>query len=140
MNFYELVDVSQSIASRMDVQWGFFVSIHLALLGGVFFIDRPVPVHGKVAATAVYAVFATFNFRALRAQHRILERTYQDIVGLQDSDCCQGSELMAFYVNEVAANFGLRMMAVTWLMHLVAFGIFVLSVFAIRFRIQGDQQ
>jgi hypothetical protein len=124
----------------MDVQWGFFVSIHLALLGGVFFIDRPVPVHGKLAATAVYVVFATFNFRALRAQHRILEHVYQDIVELKDSACCQGSELMAFYVNEVAADFDQRMMIVAWLMHLVAFGVFVLSVFAIRFRLQGDKQ
>lgn len=138
MNFYEMVDVALSIGNRMDAQWGFFISIHLALLGGVFFVDKPVSLRGKLVTMSVYVLFAVFNFRALRLQQRLLDQTYTDIVKLGNSPCCQDSALMAFYVNEVADSFATRMMTVASLLHLAAFGIFAFSVYSIRSQLDGD--
>lgn len=134
MTFYELMDIATAVANRIDVQWGFFITIHMALLGGIFFIDKPIPLIGKLGGTLVYAIFATANFRALRLQHRILGQAYDDIVALQASACCQNSSLMKFYVAEVAEHFETRMLVVASVVHLAALLVFVLSVFSIRSR------
>ena len=56
MTFYELVNVAQAIASRIDVQWGFFITIHMALLGGALFLGNAVPKPGKIVAAILRRV------------------------------------------------------------------------------------
>jgi hypothetical protein len=134
MSAYELIDIAQSIASRIDVQWGFFLTIHLALLGGIIYVDRPLSATEKTFAVGLYSVFAVMNFRILRMQQSLLEAAYQDIVVLKDDVCCASSELIDFYVSEVSSGFGDRITYIAIGLHLLAFAVVVLSILTDRAR------
>jgi len=112
----------------------------MALLGGAFFLDNPVPKPIKIVAGCVYLVFSAANFRALRLQHTLLENTYADIVALSNDQCCVNSELMNFFVSELAANFGTRMFLVAAILHLVALCIFAISLFTIASRPRDNSE
>ena len=128
MTFYQLIDIGQSVAARIDVQWGFFLTFHLALLGGIVYVDRPLSRLEKSVALFLYSVFATMSFRILRLQQTLLEQAYNDIVALQNDTCCMGSHLMEFYVAEVNTGFGSRIFLVAAGLHLIAFAIVVVSI------------
>lgn len=130
MTFYELIDIGQSVAARIDVQWGFFLTFHLALLGGIVYVDRPLSNAQKTVALVLYSAFAVISFRMLRLQQTLLEQAYKDIVAMQNDACCAGSHLMEFYVAEVNAGFGSRIFFVAVGLHLLAFAVVVFSVIA----------
>lgn len=132
MDFFELVNVAQSVAARIDVQWGFFLTIHMALLGGIIYVDRPLSVVEKTVAIIIYLVFATLNFRMIRLQQLLLEKAYADIVALKDSACCAASNLMDFYVAEVNGGFADRVYTVTAGLHALAVAVVLLSIVADR--------
>lgn len=134
MTPYELIDIAQSVAARIDVQWGFFLTIHMALLGGIIYVDRPLSPTEKTFAVALYSIFAVMNFRVLRLQQTLLESAFDDIVALKDEACCADSQLFDFYVAEVASGFGSRISTVALALHLIAFAVVVLSVLTDRAR------
>ncbi|MCB1569819.1 MAG: hypothetical protein R3F08_14735 [Dokdonella sp.] len=134
MSWYELVSVAQTISERIDVQWGFFLTVHMALLGGIIYVDRPLSRVEKTAAVFVYAVFATMSFRLLTLQQTLLERVYKDIVALRDDACCVGSHLMGFYVGEVESDFGRRIYIIAAALHALAFLLVVSSIISDRAR------
>lgn len=134
MTLYELIDTAQSIAARIDVQWGFFLTIHMALLGSIIYIDRPLSRTEKIFALALYSIFAAMNFRVLRMQQSLLESAVLDIVALKDEACCADSNLMAYYVREVASGFGDRIAVVALGLHLIAFAVVVLSILTDKAR------
>lgn len=134
MTFYELIDVAQSFAARIDVQWGFFLTVHMALLGGIYYVDRALSIVEKSLAVFLYTVLAVMSFRMLRLQQSLLENAYADIAALQNDVCCAGSHLMEFYVTEVNAGFGSRIFFVAVGMHLLAFVVVVLSIVLDRAR------
>jgi hypothetical protein len=134
MSTYELIDIAQSVASRIDVQWGFFLTIHLALLGGIIYVDRPLSTTEKTFAVTLYSIFAVMNFRILRLQQSLLEAAYRDIVTRKDDPCCAGSELIDFYVSEVSSGFGDRITYIAIGLHLIAFAVVVLSILTDRAR------
>lgn len=136
MTFYELIDVAQSVAARIDVQWGFFLTMHMALLGGIIYVDRPLSTTEKSLAIFLYSVFAVMSFRMLRLQQSLLEKAYADIVALRNDACCTDSNLMDFYVAEVNAVFGERIFYVAIGLHLLAFVVVVLSIITDRARIE----
>ncbi len=128
MTPYELIDIANSVATRIDVQWGFFLSIHMALLGGIVYVDRPLSATEKTFAVALYSIFAVMNFRVLRLQQSLLESAFQDIVALKNDACCVNSELIDFYVAEVSSGFGTRIATVAIGLHVIAFVVVVLSI------------
>ena len=128
MTPYELIDIAQSVSARIDVQWGFFLTIHMALLGGIIYVDRPLSVMEKTFAVALYTIFAVMNFRVLRLQQSLLESIFKDIVNFSDDACCSGSELIQFYVTEVDSGFGERISSVAVGLHVIAFVVVVLSI------------
>ena len=134
MTLYELISLAQSVAARIDVQWGFFLTVHMALLGGIIYVDRPLSTVEKSMAVFLYGVFAVMSFRLLRLQQSLLERAYADIAALADSPCCAGSHLMEFYVAEVNAGFGDRIFVVAIGLHLLAFLVVVVSIIMDRAR------
>jgi hypothetical protein len=38
MTAYELFDIALGISNRIDVQWGLFITIHLAIFGGIIYV------------------------------------------------------------------------------------------------------
>ena len=104
MTPYELFDVALAVGNRVDVQWGLFITVHLAVLGGIIYMDRPLRLPAKVGAMAIYGGFAALNFRALRLQMNLLERTYQEIALLGSQECCMDNLLIKFVVEDIASG------------------------------------
>lgn len=132
MSLYDLIGVAQSVGARIDVQWGFFLTIHMALLGGIIYVDRPLSRIEKSIAIVIYLVFAVFNYRVMRLQHALLEAAYTDIVALRDDACCIDSSLMDFYVAEIESGFPERLFWVTGGLHLLAIAVVLVSIIADR--------
>ena len=134
MTPYELIDIAQSVGARIDVQWGFFLTIHLALLGGIIYVDRPLSATEKTFAVALYSIFAVMNYRVLRFQQSLLDMAFQDIAALKDDVCCTNRQLIDFYVNEVNSGFENRISTVAISLHVIAFVVVVLSILTDRAR------
>jgi len=79
MTLFELIDISQSISDRIDVQWGFFITVHMALFGGIVYVDRPLKTTEKWVAMVLYTGFSTINYIQLRNQFTLLLFSFDDI-------------------------------------------------------------
>jgi len=82
MSLYELIIISQGVSDRIDVQWGFFITIHMALFGGIVYVDRPLKLPEKWVAILLYSGFSIINYVMLSNQFSMLIITYQDIVSV----------------------------------------------------------
>lgn len=82
MSLYELIIISQGLSDRIDVQWGFFITIHMALFGGIVYVDRPLKLPEKWVAILLYSGFSIINYVMLNNQFSMLLTTYQDIVSV----------------------------------------------------------
>lgn len=74
MTEYELVSVAVATGERLDSQWAIFISVHLALLGAIVYVDRPLRRLEKIGASLIYAAFAVFNYRLIISLRDLLER------------------------------------------------------------------
>lgn len=61
MEMYQLLDIAVSLSNRLDTHWTLFISVHLALIGGIIYVDRPLQKPEKIAALLVYTGFAVIN-------------------------------------------------------------------------------
>ena len=62
MTFAELVALSTDIHTQIYEHWSIFISIHLALLGGLFAFDLDVKTSFKWGFLLFYVLFAGINF------------------------------------------------------------------------------
>ena len=104
MTPYELFDISLALGNRIDVQWGLFLSVHLALLGGIVFADRSLRRPEKIGAAVIYLAFALLNFRILRLQMNLLKATFSEIAALSTDSCCVSSALVQTVAADVASG------------------------------------
>lgn len=65
--------------------WAIFFSVHMAIFGGIIYVDRPLRVPEKLFAIAAYLVFAVMNFVALRAGQRIIGALRSDLTALHEN-------------------------------------------------------
>lgn len=79
MTLYELFDISQGISDRIDVQWGFFITVHMALFGGIVYVDRPLKLAEKWVAMLLYLGFSAVNYYQLHNQFSLLVSAFQDV-------------------------------------------------------------
>jgi hypothetical protein len=68
MTAYELIDLAVGIGNRIDVQLGIFITVHLAIFGGIIYVDRPLTRTEKVASLFIYSLFAYLNYRIMANQ------------------------------------------------------------------------
>lgn len=101
MNAAELVEIALDIGNRVDVQWGLFVTVHLAALGAMAYVDEPLHRVEKVIALVIYFGFASVNFAQMNAQLALLDAAYADIANLASS---QPGELIAQMAREHQAG------------------------------------
>ena len=99
MTPYELLDLALSLSTRIDTHWALFITVHLALIGGIIYVDRPLLKNEKVAAMAIYSGFALVNFLMMMSQARFLGSIYQQIYEMKDSVCCDTSPVIAYVVD-----------------------------------------
>lgn len=85
MTLFELLAISQDIASRIDVQWGFFITVHMALFGGIVYVDRPLKVPEKWVAMFLYLGFSLVNYTQLHNLVSMLSMSYMDIIAMAEN-------------------------------------------------------
>lgn len=128
MSIYELIELTQSLNNRIDIQWGLFITVHMALFGGIIYIDRPLRIIEKIPALLIYSGFAFVNYRIMLTQFTSLENIYLDIANLAEAGCCENSNIVAqmlAHLND--GHFGASFTVLYW-MHLVMFFLVVLSI------------
>ena len=86
MALFELIELTQNIGFRVDAQWGFFLTVHMALFGGIIYVDRPLRKTEKLVAIGLYSGFAAVNYMMLSNQLELLQRMYEEITVRFQSD------------------------------------------------------
>ncbi len=85
LSLYELLDIAASQWSKIDSLWNFFLWIHLAILGGLIAVDRPVSILERLTAMAIYSAFLFLNYLGLSTAYGYFEaiilqiRAYPDV-------------------------------------------------------------
>ncbi|MEM1092312.1 MAG: hypothetical protein AAGI67_18130 [Pseudomonadota bacterium] len=78
----EIITLSLEIGNRIDVQWGLFVTVHMALLGALAYVDKPLHPAEKLFAIVVYLGFAAINYGQMSTQLELLNAAYADVARL----------------------------------------------------------
>ncbi len=99
MSPYELLDLALSLSNRIDTHWALFISVHLALIGGIIYVDRPLSKKEKGAAILVYSGFALINYYMMKGQATFLGSIYKQIDSIKDKACCKGNAVIEHAVN-----------------------------------------
>lgn len=126
MTLYEIIALSQGISSRIDIQWSLFITVHLAIFGGIIYVDRPLRMTEKWVALFIYTGFSLINWTILRLQFDHLLRTYQDVISVAGD----GDQLAMVEFYKDALNTGLYQYVnfIIFGAHLVMFVVVILSV------------
>lgn len=94
MTAYETIQLLIAFENRLDVQWGVFITVHLALFGGIIYIDRPLGRGEKVAAMAIYLGFAAINYLVSMDLAASIHAAQEHVAALANQSCCQQNELV----------------------------------------------
>ena len=129
MTPYELIDLALSLSNRIDTHWTLFISVHLALIGGIIYVDRPLSKKEKSAAIIVYSGFATINYFMMKGQATFLQSIYQQINAIKDDACCTGNHLIDHVVKLYNYEINSLLLSSVIVIHLVMFVVVVLSIF-----------
>ncbi len=128
MELYKLVDIASASGNRIDAQWGFFITIHLAILGGIIYVDRPLEKVEKLIALVLYCGFSVVNYLGLSHQQDLLEAIIQQIYVLKDDLCCANNLLLQYYVNMVDGGYRDTSRNVALGAHAIAMLVVVVSI------------
>jgi hypothetical protein len=101
MALFELIELTQNIGFRVDAQWGFFLTVHMALFGGIIYVDRPLQKTEKIVAIGLYSGFAVVNYLMLSNQLALLRVMYGEITTRFQSE---PSALVQYYVERSNAD------------------------------------
>lgn len=128
MDIYQLLDLTISISNRIDTHWTLFITVHLALIGGIIYVDRPLKTSEKSVAILVYTGFALINYFMMLNQVNFLNSLYTDIIALNEQTCCSQLSTMQYIVKLRDAG---GMQTTIWSMvgiHLLMFVLVILSI------------
>lgn len=128
MTPYELLDLALSLSTRIDTHWALFISVHLALIGGLIYVDRPLSKREKAGAIAVYSGFALINYYMMIAQATFLASVYQQIEQIKDQPCCQDNFVVGHIVGLNAQNSEQMLVNSIIMVHLVMLVVILLTI------------
>lgn len=94
MSPYELFDIATATANRADLQWGLFITIHMALFGGIVYVDRPLKRLEKAATLIIYFGFAGINYLMTRNLLEFINLTHREIAKWANDPCCTDNLLI----------------------------------------------
>jgi len=129
MTPYELLDLALSLSNRIDTHWTLFISVHLALIGGIIYVDRPLFRNEKVAAIIIYSGFAVVNFFMMKNQTLFLGSIYQQIFQMKEQVCCLDNSVIAYVVDLHEWDSSAKTLTSIMITHIVMFIILMLSIF-----------
>jgi hypothetical protein len=93
MTEYEIVQLYIDVATKQDAIWAIFFSVHLALFGGIIYVDRPLRRGEKCFAVLGYLIFAILNFSTVRGGQKILENLLSDAALIKASAASSGKTI-----------------------------------------------
>jgi hypothetical protein len=125
MTLYELIDLSQNIGNRVDAQWGFFLTVHMALFGGIIYVDRPLRKAEKFVAIILYTGFALVNYFVLPNQLAMQQVIHNEISQLFGTD---SSGLAAYFTERARGSVFEATHFYSKVVHVVMWVIVALSV------------
>ena len=131
MSLFELIELTQNIGFRVDAQWGFFLTVHMALFGGIIYVDRPLRKTEKIVAIALYTGFAVINYLMLSNQLDLMQRLYLEITTNFQP---QQSLLVQYFVDRTNADWFNRGDIYSLMVHGLMLVIVVLTVIYDRKR------
>ena len=128
MTPYELLDLALSLNNRIDTHWTLFITVHLALIGGIIYVDRPLLRNEKVAAMLIYTGFSTINFLMMMSQANFLGTIHQQLFEMKDLACCQNSPELDYVIRLHEHDSTSKAIASVAIAHLAMYLILALSV------------
>jgi hypothetical protein len=129
MTPYELLDLALSLSNRIDTHWTLFISVHLALIGGIIYVDRPLFRNEKIAAMIIYSGFAIVNFYMMKNQTLFLGSIYQQIYQMREQACCLNNNVIEYVVSLHEWNSSIKTLKSIMVTHVVMYIILMLSIF-----------
>ncbi len=78
--------------------------MHLALFGGIIYVDRPLRLAEKAGAMVIYLAFAVLNFRVMSIHMGLLHNVYREVAALESDQCCSDSQLVAYVATDLASG------------------------------------
>lgn len=128
MQFDTLMEVAVLISNRFDTHWTLFISVHLALIGGIIYIDRPLDRTEKTTAILVYTGFAVMNGLMMMNQIMQLNSIYQDLIALRTHECCMHLKTLE-RIETVAQRLSVNMqLLIIIVVHLLMYVLVILSI------------
>jgi len=128
MSIYELIELTNGISNRIDIQWGLFITVHMALFGGIIYVDRPLRLIEKIPALLIYTGFAAVNYKIMVMQFASMKNIYLDVADLAAAGCCDGSHIVGQMLAHINAGRFEISLTVVDIMHIVMFVLVVLSI------------
>ncbi len=128
MTVFELFELLVAYENRLDVQWGVFITVHLALFGGIIYVDRPLRPIEKVLAMIIYSGFAAINYLVSQDLALQVHAAQIEIAKFAEHACCEENELIAKVGKDVLGSSLSYTAGVLVASHAVMFVLVVLSV------------
>ncbi|WGO97868.1 hypothetical protein QFX18_17810 [Saccharophagus degradans] len=104
MTLYELLDLNLSAGTRIDVQLSIFITVHLAIFGGIIYVDRPLREKEKITSLIIYTIFALLNYHIMKNQLDISKSLVSEIAKLAISSCCGDSEPAQYFAEQLKSG------------------------------------
>lgn len=128
MTLYELLDLNISTGTRIDMQLSIFITVHLAIFGGIIYVDRPLRHNEKIASLIIYSIFAFLNYQIMQYQLNLSESLLSEIARLSSDPCCADNATVKYLTSRY--NSGIHNMREFLLVtgHIVFYIIVMLSI------------
>jgi len=94
MNAYEAIDLYFLISNRIDAQWALFITFHLALFGGIIYVDRPLRTVEKLGTIVIYTGFILTSYWVIHNQVILMSHSFLDIINFSTDQCCRQLHLL----------------------------------------------
>lgn len=117
MSEYQIVDLFLNISTKQDALWAIFFSVHMAIFGGIIYVDRPLKRNEKVFAVAAYLVFAMMNFVSVSAGQRMMGALRSDLANIVADDTVMSETALLF---ETASRIEPYQQSITMGVHVLA--------------------
>ena len=105
MTLYELLDLNISAGTRIDVQISIFITVHLAIFGGIIYVDRPLRHNEKIASLIIYTIFAFLNYSIMQHQLDLSGSLINEIAKLADDPCCSENASVQYFAGQFNSAF-----------------------------------
>lgn len=128
MDYTGMLEVAVSLSNRFDTHWTLFITVHLALIGGIIYVERPLNRVEKGGAILIYTGFAGMNGLMMISQLKLLNGIYMDLLEFGNDPCCahlHSLERIASLTNNFDISTQVKVITAV---HLAMYVIVVLSI------------